>query len=77
MIDWALQMTSEKKQVEIIGSSTAELVQDADAKRIFSRRAIVAANKVLEISKSGSSGRFPSEEEFLSALNKFRLEAAL
>jgi hypothetical protein len=70
-------MTAEKKQVEIIGSSTMKLVQDADAKRIFSRRAIVAANKVLEISENCASGNFPSVDEFLSALNKFRLEAAL
>jgi len=76
-VDWTVQMVSERKQIEILGSSTVELVRDADAKRVFSRRAIAAANRILEISRHGGTGNFPNEEQFLAALNKFRLEATI
>jgi hypothetical protein len=76
-VDWTFQIVSERKQVEIIGSSTAELVSDADVKRVFSRRAITAATKILTISNNGNAGNFPTEEEFMTALSRFRLEATI
>lgn len=76
-VDWTVQIVSERKQIEIGGSSTADLVSDADSKRVFSRRAIAAAKKILEISTNGGAGNFPTEEEFLAALNRFRLEATI
>lgn len=76
-LDWTLQMASEKKQVEITGASTSDLVKDADEKRILSRRAILAANKILEIGSNGSRGNFPAENDFIVTLNRFRLEASV
>lgn len=76
-LDWTLQMASEKKQTEIIGASTSELVRDADTKRILSRRAILAANKILDMGSNGSRGNFPKEEDFIATLNRFRFEATV
>ena len=76
-VDWTVQLLSERRQIEIVGSSTADLVSGADAKRVFSRRAVSAAARILEINKNGSTGKFPTEEEFFAALNRFRLEATI
>jgi hypothetical protein len=76
-LDWTLQMAAERKQVEISGTSTLDLVKDADTKRIFSRRAIAAAKKILEISNQGNAQDFPSEQDFTDALNRFRHEATI
>lgn len=76
-LDWTLQMVAERKQIEIAGNSTSELVSDADAKRMLSRRAIAAAHKILEVNNNGSSGNFPGVDEFMAVLNRFRLEATI
>jgi len=76
-LDWTLQLVADKKQVELTGASTFELVGDADVKRVLSRRAIAAANKILEISNNGNAGNFSSEEDFLDIMNRFRLVATI
>ena len=74
-VDWTLQTASEKKQIVLIGATTSELVQDADTKRVINRRAVAAANKILEIGTRVGTGTLPTEGDFLQALNRFRLEA--
>jgi hypothetical protein len=74
-LDLTLQLAAENKQIELNGTSTIELVTDADAKRVLSRRAIIRARKILEISNDANERNFANEEAFLATLNKFRLEA--
>ena len=77
VLDWTIQLVAVKKEIEVVGTTTVELVEESDQKRVLNRRAIAAANKILEISTDGNAGNFPSEEIFLNTLNGFRLEATL
>jgi len=76
-VDWTLQTVSVRKQVELLGATTSELVADADAKRVISRRAVAAANRILQFDTNAGAGQFPPEGDFLSALNRFRLETVV
>jgi hypothetical protein len=76
-VDWSLQMASDRRDIELTGNSTTELVVDADQKRILGRQAIRAANRILEYNADAAAGTFPTEPDFLDALNRFRLEAVV
>lgn len=76
-LDLTLQLASDRRQVLIVGASTSELLSDADAKRLLTRRAIIAGRKILEINGNGTTGNFPTEGDFMNALTRFRQEAAI
>ena len=76
-LDFTAQLAATRRDIEILGTTTLELVEECSQKRLLNRRAITAAKRILEINTNGNLGNFPSEEEFLNVLSRFRLESNL
>jgi hypothetical protein len=76
-VDLTLQISAQRKQLELTGINTVELLVDANNKRVITRRAIIAGNRVMDLNTNGVAGNFPNENDFLALLARFRQEAVI
>jgi hypothetical protein len=76
-VDWTLQLVSDRRDIPLTGTSTSQLLTDADQKRMLSRQAIKAGNRILDYNTKAAAGAFPTEVDFLDALMRFRLDAVI
>lgn len=73
-LDLSLQLKSEKKEIQLEGNSTEELLNDAEAKKVFTKRGISQSRKILLISTDISNGNFPTDDNFIALISNFRKE---
>jgi hypothetical protein len=73
-LDLSLQFKSEKKKNQLVGNSTEELLNDAEAKKVFTKRGVVSAKQILTINTEIVSGNIPTEDKFITLINNFRKE---
>ncbi len=67
----------DRKDIEPEGTSTADLIVEADTKLVFNRAAITAANEILAVSAQAGAGTFPTEDKFFELLHQFRLATSV
>jgi hypothetical protein len=71
-LDLTIQLSAEKKNLEIIGDSTEKIVDDAEAKKILNKRGIAQARIILKMNTDISNKTNPSEKDFLAVIANFR-----
>lgn len=76
-LDLTLQLSAQKKTIELAGTNTSELLTDATEKRAITKRAAIAGRRIIEMNVNGANGTFPPENDFLALLARFRQEATI
>jgi hypothetical protein len=74
-LDLTLQLTAEKKKVEISGNTTEDIVNDAEEKKLLNKRVITQAKKILTMSVDITNGNPPTEQDFLAVIANFRKDS--
>lgn len=73
-LDLSIQLKSEKKEIQLVGNSTEELLNDAETKKVFTKRGITQSRKILSVTNEITNGTLPTEESFVALIANFRKE---
>ncbi len=74
-LDLTIQLTAEKKKIEISGDTTEDILNDADNKKLLNKRAVTQAKKILTMNTDVSNGTPPTEQDFLAVIANFRKDS--
>ena len=74
-LDLTIQLTAEKKKIEIQGDTAGEIVNDAEEKKLLNRRAITQAKRILAMHEDITNGTPPLEQDFLAVIANFRKDS--
>lgn len=71
-LDLTIQVGCEKRGIELSGSSTEEILTDAEKKKLFNKRSLGYGKKIVEMSKDILNHNNPSEADFLAIITTLK-----